>query len=100
MEKFIVSDNSSNLQWKFKKYRISVKKSKKEIKLIVSRYFLVDIPIVDIIEYTTEDIEISICENSDSIFSLEYNNGQKSLAIKDNRLFWITVDKSAITFEL
>lgn len=100
MEKFIISDNNSNLQWKFKKYRISVKKSKKDIKLVVSRYFLVDIPIVNIIEYTTEDMEISICENSDSIFSLEYNNGQKSLSIKDNIVYWITVGKSAITFEL
>lgn len=100
MEKFIVSENNSNLQWKFKKYRISVKKSTKDIKLVISRYFLVDIPIVNIIEYTTEDMEISIIETSDSIFSLEYNNGQKSLSIKDNIVYWITVDKSVITFEL
>ncbi len=101
MEKIKVSEIRKELIWKFGKNRISVNTNKDELFITVSRStFFANIPVCTIVEKLKENSDLSISE-AGSAFILTYNNEQKSLSIKDNKVYWLNmVDDSGIQIEI
>lgn len=101
MEKIKVSEIRKELTWKFGKNRISVLADKDNLIITVSqKTFLATIPICNIVEKIIGDTELSVTE-AGSAFILTYNNEQKSLSIKDDKVYLLnTTDDSGIQIEI
>lgn len=101
MEKIKVSEVRKELVWKFGKNRISVNTNKDEFFITVARNaFLANIPVCTIVEKLKENSELSISE-AGSAFILTYNDEQKSLSIKDNKVYLLNIaDDSGIQIDI
>lgn len=101
MEKIKTEAIRNEQTWKFGKNRISVNTNNDELFITVSRStFLTNIPVCTIVEKLKENSELSISDMS-SAFILTYYNEQKSLTIKDDKVYLLNMaDDSAVSIDI
>ncbi|MFR0678867.1 hypothetical protein [Dysgonomonas mossii] len=101
MEKLKTLEIKKEQTWKFGKNRISIDTNNDELFITISRStFLANIPVCTIVEKLKENSELSISDIS-SAFILTYYNEQKSLTIKDDKVYLLNMaDDSAVSIEI
>lgn len=101
MEKVKTSEIRNEQTWKFGKNRISIDTNNDKLFITVSRSaFLANIPVCTIVEKLKENSELSI-SNTSSAFILTYYKEQKSLTIKDDKVYLLNMaDDSAVSIEI
>lgn len=101
MEKVRTSEIRKEKTWKFGKNRISIDTNNDELFITVSRStFLANIPVCTIVEKLKENSELSIFDTP-SAFILTYYNEQKSLTIKEDKVYLLNMaDDSTVSIEI